>query len=214
MINFIQEFTKNILPIYEKHENTFDFYGIHSGRHISRSLIFSEFMSCFYKYELNKDVDFNAIRYAVAFHDSGRQRNGIDLWEKDSEKACLLYLYKKNHSLEYSEYVASLINKNKSSDINKNIIYDADVLEIMRPLTGRGGRNGFNPNYLLFMKDNEKYIKTRNELIEDAWKLIEYTENNTQLFNNNNYLYKLIEIIKENKIDLKLITKYQLLTHH
>jgi hypothetical protein len=160
-----------------------------------------------YFYKLGKKIDFNAIRYAVSFHDSGRQANGIDRWERDSARNCFVCLYNKTKDLDYSDYVSSLIRKDKSSDINKNIVYDADVLEIMRPCCGHGDRDGFNSNFLLFMKDKEEYQDIRSNLIEDAWKLIEYTEDNTYLFKNNNHLYKLLEII--GKGDFGIFTKFQ-----
>jgi hypothetical protein len=203
---FIKECSENILPIYQKHENTFDMVGVHGRLHIARSIIFSEFMARYF-YKLGKNIDFNAIRYAVSFHDSGRQANGIDRWEMDSTKNCFTYLsttYDKN----YCNYVSSLINKDKSSDINKNVVYDADVLEIMRPCCGHGERDGFRSNFLLFMKDVEEYQDIRNYLIEDAWKLIEYTEDNKQLFKDNNHLYRLIDIV--NSGDFDILNKFQL----
>jgi hypothetical protein len=196
---FIEEFTNDILPLYEKHEKTFDIYGIHGRLHISRSIIFAKYMSKYYS-NLDKNLDFDAIKYAISFHDSGRQANGVDFWEKDSEKICLFYLYNKGYDIKYCKYISSLIIKDDNSDINKNIVQDADVLEIMRPICGHGGRLGFNKKYLKYSGSD------RNFLIEDAWTLIKYTENNPQLFKNNNHLYKLIDIISENKIGLNLIT--------
>lgn len=196
--NFIKEFSNNILPIYEKNESKFDNYGIHGRRHISRSIVFSEFMSRFLL-EINEDVNLTAIRYAVSFHDSGRQRNGIDLWEKDSAKNCKDYLLEKGYDLKYSAYVSSLIEKrNGFSDDNKNIVIDADVLEIMRPLCGHGGIVGFNHKFLNFLKDEEEYYYMRDYLVLDAWNFIEYTENNSELFNDNNCLYNMIDYLENN----------------
>jgi hypothetical protein len=187
--NFVEDFSKNILPIYENHEKTFDNIGIHGRLHISRSLIFAEFMARFYN-TLKMNVDFNAIRYAVAFHDSGRQANGFDRWEQDSSDLCYLHLIR-NYYPDYSKYIASLILKNQISDINNDIVYDADVLEIMRPCCGHGERDCFNSNYFRFLKDNKDI---RNDLIEDAWKLIEYTEDNKEMFKDNT-LYRLLDIL-------------------
>lgn len=198
--NFVVECTKNILPIYEKHEQTFDSVGIHSQLHIARSLIFAEFMTRFKCIISNINPDFTAIRYAVAFHDSGRQANGIDYWESDSAKLCYLYLSdKEQFTLNYCKYVASLIIKDEKSDNNKIIVTDSDVLEIMRPCCGHGERDGFRPNFLNFLKSNSDYKIIRNDLIEDAWKLIEYTEDNNLSFKNNNHLYELMDIIDRNK---------------
>jgi hypothetical protein len=199
--NFVEDFSKNILPIYEKHENTFDNVGIHGRLHISRSIIFAEFMSIFYHNELKINIDFNAIRYAVAFHDSGRQTNGVDKWEKDSSELCYLHMVR-NYYPDYSKYVSSLILKKQNSDINNDIVYDSDVLEIMRPCCGHGERDCFNSNYLRFLKNNHEYKEIRYDLIEDAWKLIEYTEDNKDMFKDN-HLNRLLDII--NILDFRIL---------
>jgi len=221
--DFLNEFDNSILNIYKKHENSFDEYGIHGRRHISRSIVFSEFMSRFYTKELGKDIDFKAIRYAVSFHDSGRQGNGIDVWENDSQKNCFKYLMNDsdydNHS-DYDEtkckYISSLISKNLTNDINHNIVYDSDVLDIMRPCCGHGEIENFRRSELRFLgpKDNfancHLYDEIREELIIDAWKLIEYTEDNEMLFNTkeNNQLYYMLNIVDKNKLNFNILHKY------
>jgi len=215
--DFLDEFSKSILNIYKNHENTFDDYGIHGRRHISRSIIFSEFMSRFYTKELSIDVDFNSIRYAVSFHDSGRQGSGIDLWENDSSNICLNYLIKNsNYDENKCKYISSLISKNLTNDINHNIVYDSDVLDIMRPCCGHGDIQNFRRSELRFLgpKDNfsnyHLYEEVREELILDAWKLIEYTEDNDVLFNTkeNNQLYYMINVIEKNKLNFNIFHKY------
>ena len=218
--NFIEEFTQDILPIYKDHEDTFDDIGIHGRMHISRSLIFAEYMARFYESVLGQDINFSAIRYAVAFHDSGRKGNGIDLWEDVSEKKCFQYLMTNEKSdysiprqkdINFNRYTASLINKNINSaiiglrlDFNKLSVYDADVLEIMRPCCGNGERDGFRPNFLHFLKFDDEYQYVRNDLIEDAWKLIEYTEDNKHLITDN-HLIRIIDILEKNKNDYRVL---------
>ena len=215
--NFIKEFSDYILPIYQNNENVFDDDGIHGRLHISRSILFSEFMARFSFQELRKDIDFSAIRYAVSFHDAGRQGNGIDLWENDSSKLCYSYLTKKEkYPKLYCIYVSSLIKKGDNSYVSslikkgdnsniKDIVHDSDVLEIMRPCCGHGGIEGFNSDYFKFLRFNDKYNEIRNYLIDDAWKLIEYTEENKQIFNNNNHLYKIIDIVKKNSLRFRVL---------
>jgi hypothetical protein len=191
--NFVKEFSENILPLYMKHEETFDEKRIHGCLHISRSLIFSEFMARYY-YDSGADVDFDAIRYAVAFHDAGRQDNGIDFWEKDSADLCFSYMLQK-HSEKYSRYCGNLIIKELDNyDINKQIVTDADVLDIMRPVCGHGGIFGFLPERLSFMKDDSQI---RKDLIHDAWKLIKYTEENQHIFNGKKTLYRILETLDQ-----------------
>jgi len=199
--NFLKEFTNNILPIYEKHESTFDTYKIHGRLHIARSIIFAEFMARYY-HNLGVDVDCDAIRYAVAFHDAGRQGSGVDIWEKDSSKMCFLYLSNK-YNADYCKYVSNLIVKElDNSDTNKKIVTDADVLEIMRPVCGHGGIFGFNSKFLSFLPEEQEI---RDNLIKDAWKLINYTEDNQDMFTESNHLYQILEYLKENKTDYKVL---------
>lgn len=211
--SFMVEFSNEILPIYQEHEDTFDKNGVHGRLHISRSLIFSEYMARFYESVLGQDIDFSSIRYAVAFHDSGRKGNGIDIWEDISEKKCFQYLLTKSdystprqNDINYSKYTASLINKSvDKSDFNKLSVYDADVLEIMRPCCGHGERDGFRPNFLHFLKYDDEYQEVRNDLIEDSWKLIEYTEDIKHTLGGNDCLYKIINILEKNKNDYRVL---------
>lgn len=200
---FVKELSKSILPFYQYHEDTFDKFGLHSRLHICRSIIFSEFMARFLSKEFGQKLDFTAIRYAVAFHDSGREGNGIDVWEHDSADNCYSYL-SKSFEDGYSKYVSNLIIKNLSnSDKNKLIVIDSDVLDIMRLYE----LEGFNPNFLSFLKDGLFFEEIRNDLILDAWKLIEYTEDNKHLFDSNssNHLYLMMDMIENDKNNYKLL---------
>ena len=216
---FKQEFQNNILLLYEEHEKTFDFAGIHGRMHISRALIFAEFMSRFYTEKLNiSTIDYTAIRYAISFHDSGRKGNGKDIWEEDSAKNCERYLL--NHvaftdKQEYCAYVGSLIHKHGQWDLNKKIVHDADVLEIMRPCCGHGSINGFQPHALRFLSDrddlinpdvdSEYYERIRKQLINEAWALISYTEQYKTNYIIGNHIESFLDIIKTEQ------EKYQLL---
>lgn len=204
---FLIEFTNNIVEIYKNHENTFDRYDIHSKTHISRSLIFAEFMSRFYIInKIYNNINFSHVRYAVSFHDSGREGNGVDLWENDSANLCKNYLLK-IYSLNESEYISNLIiKKNINNNIEKQIVTDSDVIDIMRPCTGVGGILGFNENYLSFLKNDIEYSNIRKTFIIEAWELIKVTENNK--FNYSNTIYDILNEIKSNKDKYKLLNKY------
>ena len=119
---FCVELQSNILPLYEQHEKTFDFSGIHGRLHICRALIFAEFMIRYYAKNYTILPDYNAIRYATAFHDSGRKGNGTDIWESESAIKCSDYLKVNSNFSEvpsYCEYVGGLILKHGSWDGNK-----------------------------------------------------------------------------------------------
>jgi len=215
--NFTKDLEIHILPHYQNHEATFDPYGIHGRRHITRAVLFSELMARFYN-DLGLDVDFNGIRHAIAFHDSGRQGNGIDLWESDSADLCYSYLGSNGLNEEYSYHVSRFIEKHGDWSINKQIVQDADVLEIMRVICDHGGRDGFLPDRLRFLSSKDVYIpkhkveqfsKFRNDLIEDAWKFIEHTENNRHLFStkNNDHLQLMIEMLDKKKNEYSVLKK-------
>ena len=105
-------FKNEILPIYEKHEQDFDYLGIHGIKHITRSIIFGEIITRFYEVEVEEKIDFNGIRMAISFHDAGREGNGKDLWESQSTELCFQYLLKSGEPEFYSRLVAdTIINK-------------------------------------------------------------------------------------------------------
>ena len=127
---FLTELTDSILPIYEQHEKTFDVSGIHGRLHIARSILFSEFLARFYvSISDQSNIDFSAIKYAVAFHDSGRKNSGIDFWEKDSEENCYKYLYESGHKLKYSKYTSALISKKVNSSTLRLTRYVQDGVD-------------------------------------------------------------------------------------
>lgn len=185
-------FRQDIAPIYVKHQNTFDEFGIHGCLHISRSLIISRLLSNQLSnlgFLLNKE----AISFAVAFHDSGRKANGIDYWENNSFYLCLEYL--KNNVNVNSNYIASLILKENKNDYNYYCVYDTDVLEIARPCTGVGLYN-FNPTFLK-LKDifSNHYATIQNEV----FSFILETENIKDNFKDENCLFNLIQYLSDKK---------------
>jgi len=201
---FVDELQENILPIYMRHEENFDILGIHGRMHICRAVLFAEYMARFYKDRLSIDIDFYAIRVATAFHDSGRQGSGLDLWEDDSARNCDEYVLQ-NPSVsadrEYAQYVGNLIKKRGRWDIAKRIVHDADVLEIMRPCCGHGGIDGFRRRALRFAGNRDPLARglsdsgnIRESLIQEAWRWIQKTESmKRSLFNSSAYMAALLE---------------------
>jgi hypothetical protein len=177
---------QNILPIYRAHEAAFDRWGIHGRLHIGRAVIFSEVMGRAYQ-AAGESVDFYAVRVAIAFHDSARRDNGTDLWENQSAENCFNYL------MSLPEYagqpararkIANLVLKDGDFDLSHRIVYDSDVLEIMRPCCGNGGLAGFRREVLYFagprdpLADRLNNPETiRETLVQEAWRFIADTEN-------------------------------------
>ena len=181
---FIDELEQKILPFYRQHELKFDRYGVHGRMHICRSVMMAEWMARFYRARTQAVIDFFAVRVAVAFHDSGRRGNGVDLWESDSASNCVRYVVEATGASDYARSVGALIEKKKkSADPLKMIVQDADVLEIMRPCCGHGGLAGFRRQFLHFGGPDDLLAREvpgiaaqREALIQEAWRWIQSTE--------------------------------------
>jgi hypothetical protein len=144
----------------------------------------AEWMARFYRAHTQAPIDFFAVRVAVAFHDSGRRNNGVDLWESDSAANCTRYVLETTGAADYARGVGTLIEKKKkSADPLKAIVSDADVLEIMRPCCGHGGLTGFRRQFLHFggpddvlAREVPGIAEQREALIQEAWRWIISTE--------------------------------------
>lgn len=170
---FLPRLERDVLPIYAAHEARFDPRSAHGRMHICRALIFAEFMVRALSERLK--IDHEAVLTATAFHDAGREDNGPDLWEPQSAQMCERYLLSQGHPEAYATSVGQMIVKKLPSvRIEKEIVTDADVLDIMRP-AGCGGIQGFQRKRLSFLRArNEDSLRDR--LILDAWTLIQETE--------------------------------------
>ena len=210
---FVAEVQERILPRYKEHERTFDPFGVHGRIHICRSVIFAEWMARTYAEHLPGAVDFYAIRVATAMHDVGRRANGPDLWENDSVSECRQYVeqYAPKNG-EYSQYVANLIDKRPSDDVNKSIVHDADVLEIMRPCCGHGGIMGFKREFLHFAgprdpHSNQFPAEIREKLIQEAWEWIAETERfKLKLFNSSSFLTDLLHKLADDSLKYPMLS--------
>lgn len=207
---FVSELQSEILPFYLRHELSFDSGGVHGRMHICRSVIFAEYMARFYRKHLSQAIDFYAVRHAVAFHDSGRKDNGVDLWERDSAENCLEYVQRERvtEDADYPQYVASLIEKRQTGDdAARWIVYDADVLEIMRPCCGHGGLDGFQRKFLHFAGSQDALTrglpnagKEREALIREAWRWIKHTEKlKPKLFRSKTYFPDVLDELANKK---------------
>lgn len=214
--DFVDELEAKVLPIYERHERTFDGGGVHGRMHICRSVLFAEFMARFYQGRLSLDLDYFAIRTATAFHDSGRQANGVDLWETDSSHNCHDYVMKIRGSEEvgYPEYVSGLIDKRRARDTLAGwIVYDADVLEIMRPCCGHGGLKGFRRECLHFAGPRDVLVsdvpgsaELREAFISESWRWIAQTEKlKPRLLRSRTYFLDLLDFLDNSRRKFPLI---------
>lgn len=212
---FVEEIQERILPLYKQHERTFDPFGAHGRIHICRSVIFAEWMARFYNEHLPGVVDYYAVRVATALHDVGRRANGPDLWESDSVQECRQYVTQHAHKGGgYAEYVANLIDKRPSDDVNKSIVHDADVLEIMRPCCGHGGINGFRRDVLYFAGERDRHLNhlpgvadLRERLIREAWEWISESERfKLKLFKSSTFFADLLQKLGEERVKYPILS--------
>jgi hypothetical protein len=210
---FLSELRTAILQLYGEHERIFDHHSIHGRMHVCRCLLFSEFM-CRYYYENTRFTPrVSWIRYAVAFHDSGRQGNGPDVWEADSSGRCVQYLLGKDLPKDDAEAIGGLITKYGGRwGLEKRIVHDADVLDIMRPCCGHGGRMGFKERALCFLGPRDDPLArqpiTRLALIDEAWELIQATEQvKPMLQSSSNYMEDVLQILFDSRDRFRLLAE-------
>ena len=208
---FIAELGEDILPFYKNHETAFDQAQIHGRMHCSRVVLFAE---CMARYLITTGTPINIplLRRVSALHDAGRKGNGEDLWEHESAVIIKTHLLKYNHLPPEATEAAEIVKKGThctfpNISIEKILFSSADCLDIMRPCTGRRGREGFLLKFLQLPDSS-----FRKALIEEAWAFIQATENlKFTTFNslpNSDYLSKLLEMIQEEPSKYPLLNRY------
>lgn len=176
--------------------------------HIGRCILFAEFMCRYYqRHTLLKPVA-GDVRFAVAFHDAGRRANGPDFWGHESAALCAAYAARQPEKFSRPpEAMAALLEAKANpieACIEARIVHDADVLDIMRPCCGHGGRQGFRQEALLFLGERDlvpaNNPAVRARLIEEAWAFITATEaQKDSLAESADYLFDLLAILDQNR---------------
>ena len=205
---FLSDLRDDILPVYQDHEQTFDPHGTHGRMHICRALVFAEWMCRYYAAHTTLRPDVDAVRYATAFHDSGREGNGFDRWERDSALLCREYLDSRM-GIEKARVVGEMIVKDSDPrgwSLEKRIAHDADCLEIMRITT----LLGFLKSELYFLgKPDPQEIrsaKVRDALIREAWAFIRAADTRKpELFNSDDTMADVLGILETRKADFLLL---------
>jgi len=196
---FSTELQEIILPFYLHHEQTFDRRSVHGRMHICRAVLFAEWMCRYYARFTAFQPDVDAVRYAIAFHDAGREGNGYDRWEHVSARLCGEYLESRLGSAA-ARAVGELIDKDIPGEwgLEKRIVQDADVLEIMRVVSNLG----FLKSELRFLGPRDatgiRNPQVRAGLIKEAWKFIQVTEKRKpMLMASENILQEMLAILAE-----------------
>ena len=176
LVKFIETYYPKIAEKIEQQQITYGLARIHSHRHISRCIIFSDW----YCNLLNIDsIDRMKLYFAISFHDIGREGELEDVWEAKSKQMHLDYL-KENNIDKYNVNDSKLLN---------DIIHDVDCLDIMRSGAGRGGIMGFDKNYLILFRENT-FIQ--DKIISNAWNLINLTDGD--FFENKHCLKRIFDL--------------------
>lgn len=200
--DFLAELRADILPLYREHERTFDHASIHGRMHICRCLIFAEFMCRYYARHTRLAPHVPWVRYAVAFHDSGREGNGPDVWEQGSARRCGEYL-ESRYDADVANTIGRLITKDDRATwgLEKRIVHDADVLDIMRPSCGHGGRSGFREQALRFLGQRDepaaRNASVRRALVDEAWEFIQVSEQwEAKLRASDDYMEDVLQVLR------------------
>lgn len=212
LISFSTELETEIFPYYENHEKTFDKARIHGRMHIARAVIFCEVMGNYLKNK-GEIVDLEFARKVTGMHDSGREANGKDKWEKESADLLRKHLILKGMNEDKANEKSKIIIKKSSNNdsLEYTLFQSADCLDIMRPCTGNGGREGFKPEYLTFLNDalpGSDDFQFREALVEEAWEFIQLSEaqKHTQFNESLGFMKKLLNIIENNPDKFKILS--------
>ena len=113
------------------------------------------------------------LQMAAAFHDAGRQDEGPDEWEGDSQRIFARWLARTPGARVEALDVLDLSVKEPGHHLEGSILRDADVLDIQRVLVAR---NHFDATRLSFWHDRRIPADAKQTLIDETWSLIRLTE--------------------------------------
>lgn len=107
------------------------------------------------------------IQMAAAFHDAGRQDEGSDEWEHESEKIFIHWL---SNTPDASVEAQDILQHDR---VEKRTLIDADTLDIQRVL---GAGTAFDATRLSFWNDDRIPQRVKQDLIDETRTLIHITE--------------------------------------
>ena len=138
--------------------------------------------------EKGAQIDSYALYTTTAFHDSGRQGNGTDVWEEQSAEKAVEHMKGRGiDDPDYLKFGAASINSEAPKwhkSLEGGILKSADSLDIIRVK----GREGYRKDLLWFMFQDTRvgennYVKAdpvlRDKLIDEVARFIEATEPKT-----------------------------------
>ncbi|MBF0099427.1 MAG: hypothetical protein HQK77_00820 [Desulfobacterales bacterium] len=174
----------NILDVYQTQRTLHtELDGTHGRRHICRALIYTNALVNMLQ-EKGIQVDTYALYRAVAFHDSGREKEGEDVFESQSGNKLQEYLA--SQGIDSQPYLDSargcVVHREdgRVDNVEAGILQSVDSLDIIRVY----GKDGYKTDKLWMMQkivtsgdnsftpDNDIFFK----LIDEVSKFIDSTE--------------------------------------
>jgi len=113
------------------------------------------------------------VQMAAAFHDAGRQDEGPDEWEHDSEKIFADWLRSTPGAHVEALDVLQFKPEHADNCIERHTVVDADILDIRRTLRAD---TQFDPTRLSFWNDAQIPRQTKEDLIDETRAFIQLTE--------------------------------------
>jgi hypothetical protein len=166
---------------------------IHGYMHVYRSLMWGQILVNIYnsyakKYRVPAMEFDRKLLAAIALHDSGRQGEGKDRWTEDSLRNIKEFLIEQGEDPAEVGFFINRLQSDKWSP-EKMIFKAADSVDIMRPHTGLGEREGFDFSRFAFLRDdedplvremrstgNEKPDEIRTRIADEAYLFIMESE--------------------------------------
>lgn len=187
----------------------------HGTAHAARTVLWTQLLALIREGADQQMTEANRIGagLAAAFHDSGRQDDGVDLWDSDSATHLKDYLATNPHPhLQADTLYRAILYKDEAEQagntIEQNLLNAADTLEIMRFSGSRLGE-GFDLNH--FKLSPNVPFDFRMKLLSEIQGFIDYTEdlNNKRQLELSHAPYRdLLHTVDQNKARFPLLHEF------
>jgi hypothetical protein len=147
---------------------------IHGSMHATRVALLTGLLAVFLeRHTEERTAWLFEMQMAGAFHDAGRQDEGSDEWERDSQRIFEQWLRRTPGARIEALDMLDFHEQKRGHRAEGDILRDADILDIQRVLTAR---NRFDATRLSFWRDPRIRGDTKQSLIDETWSLIRLTE--------------------------------------
>jgi hypothetical protein len=113
------------------------------------------------------------LQIGAAFHDVGRQDEGPDEWELESEKIFARWLSRTPGVRVEARCVLQFKGNDLDGCAEKDIVKDADTLDLQRVISVR---TLFDVTRLTFWRDRRIPTQKKQDIVNETWAFIHLTE--------------------------------------